>query len=73
VELPADPVLAFFGLTVVGTSCSLCLTYLERFVLRAICQWCIASAILVSCLLVCGDALARETPPAAPEEEVHPH
>lgn len=44
---------ALFGLFValVGTLYSAYLTYLELFVIRAICQWCVASAVLVTAAL----------------------
>ena len=40
------------GVTAFGTLFSLWLTYLELFVIHAICQWCIISAILATILLV---------------------
>ena len=39
-----------FGLTLVGFGCSVYLTYLELFKIDAICQWCIASAVLMTLL-----------------------
>lgn len=53
---------ALLGLFValVGTLFSAYLTYLELFVIGAICQWCVASAILVAaCLLLCVLRLGR--------------
>lgn len=53
---------ALLGLFValVGTLFSAYLTYLELFVIGAICQWCVASAILVAaCLLLCILRLLR--------------
>lgn len=38
-------------LTLVGFGYSAYLTYLELFVLDAICQWCVASAIIMTALL----------------------
>lgn len=38
----------------VGVLFSAYLSYLELFVLRAICQWCVASAVLVVAYLVLG-------------------
>ena len=38
--------------TLVGFGFSLYLTYLELFVINAICQWCVASAVLMTCLFV---------------------
>ena len=43
---------AFFGLTLVGTLYSLYLTYLEVFVLRAVCPFCVASAVIMIMLFV---------------------
>lgn len=40
------------AMTGVGVLFSLWLTYLELFVIRAICQWCVVSAILTVVLLV---------------------
>lgn len=47
---------ALFGLFValVGTLYSAYLTYLELFVIRAICQWCVVSAVLVMAALLLG-------------------
>jgi uncharacterized membrane protein len=44
--------LALFGLALAGTLYSLYLTYLELFVIRAICPWCITSAALITTILV---------------------
>jgi len=40
--------LALFGLALAGTLYSAYLTYLELFVIGAICPWCVASAVLVT-------------------------
>ena len=45
-------------LALVGFGFSAYLTYLELFVIDAICQWCVASAVLMTILL------RRSTPPA---------
>jgi len=39
-----------FGLSLVGFGYSVYLTYLELFKIEAICQWCVASAILMAIL-----------------------
>jgi uncharacterized membrane protein len=44
----------------VGVLFSAYLTYLELFVLRAICQWCAASAVLVVAYLVLGALRLRD-------------
>jgi uncharacterized membrane protein len=41
---------ALFGLSLTGTLYSAYLTYLEIFVIRAICPWCLASAVVVTVL-----------------------
>ena len=54
-------------LAVAGFGFSLYLTYLELFVIHAICQWCVASAIIMTMLLaVCARrfAAALNDPPA---------
>lgn len=43
-----------FFLTLVGTLFSAYLTYLEFFVVRAICQWCLASAGVMVAALICA-------------------
>jgi uncharacterized membrane protein len=42
--------MAGFALSLVGFGYSLYLTYLELFTIEAICQWCIASAVLMTLL-----------------------
>jgi uncharacterized membrane protein len=51
----------------VGVLFSAYLTYLELFVLRAICQWCVASAVLVVAYLVLGALRLRATGSDVPE------
>ncbi len=41
---------ASFALATIGFGFSLYLTYLELFVIEAICQWCVASAVLMASL-----------------------
>src|SRR5688500_7401372 len=48
---------AVFGVSLVGVLYSAYLTYLELFVIRAICQYCVASAVLM--LAVLGIAIYR--------------
>jgi uncharacterized membrane protein len=45
-------------LALVGFGFSAYLTYLELFVIDAICQWCVASAVLMSLLLIVNGARA---------------
>lgn len=44
--------MAGFALALVGFGFSLYLTYLELFTIEAICQWCVASAVLMTLLFV---------------------
>jgi uncharacterized membrane protein len=53
---PAD--VAFFSLAFFAVIFSIYLTYLEPFVIRAVCIWCLTSAVIVTLLLLLG------TPPA---------
>ena len=58
--IPGDPG-RFLGLmaALVGFMFSLYLTYLELFEIEAICQWCVASAVLMTALLAVGLLRAR--------------
>jgi uncharacterized membrane protein len=52
-SLPVSTLL--LGVTLVGTLFTVWLTYLELFVIHAICQWCVVSAIIVTTMfLVCA-------------------
>jgi len=51
-EEPAD--IGFFGLAFFAVVFSLYLTYLEPFVIRAVCIWCLTSAVIVTLLLLLG-------------------
>jgi uncharacterized membrane protein len=53
---PAD--IAFYGMAFFAVIFSLYLTYLEPFVIRAVCIWCLSSSVIVTLLLLLG------TPPA---------
>jgi uncharacterized membrane protein len=57
--------LASLGLAFAGTVFSLYLTYLERFVIHAVCLWCITSAVTMSLILFCSVGPSRriEIPP----------
>lgn len=44
--------LAVFGMALFGTLFSLYLTYLEPFVIRAVCAWCLTSAVIMTLLMV---------------------
>ena len=43
-----------FLISLVGTLFSVYLTYLEIFVIGALCQWCLASAVIMVAALVCA-------------------
>jgi uncharacterized membrane protein len=49
------------GMTGMGVLFSVWLTYLELFVIHAICQWCVVSAIIVSICFLVSLAEFRET------------
>jgi uncharacterized membrane protein len=68
--------IAGFAVALVGFGFSAYLTYLELFVIDAICQWCVASALLMTLLLIVnvlrafgygGTDLMRPTAPAPDE------
>ncbi len=48
-----------FLISLVGTLFSAYLTYLEVFVIGALCQWCLASAAVMVAALVCAAVRAR--------------
>jgi len=51
--IPGDPGrLAPAGFALVGFGFSLYLTYLELFVIKAICQWCVGSAVIMTVIAV---------------------
>jgi uncharacterized membrane protein len=43
---------AGFGIALIGFGFSMYLTYRELFTIKAICQWCVASAVLMSLLAI---------------------
>ncbi len=44
--------LAFFGMALFGVIFSIYLTYLEPFVIRAVCMWCLSSAVIMTLILL---------------------
>lgn len=52
--------LAIFAMTLFGTLFSIYLTYLEIFVIKAVCMWCISSAVLMTILLLLNIGSARK-------------
>jgi len=62
--------LAIFGLALAGTVFTIYLTYLELFVIDAICQWCVLFAIITWVLtLVEGTRAWRTLLPPLPDED----
>ncbi len=57
-KLEKPAAITFWGMAVFAVIFSLYLTYLEPFVIRAVCIWCLTSAVIVTLLLLLG------TPPA---------
>jgi len=51
-NLEAYVTLGVFGISLLGVLFSAYLTYLEIFVILAVCMWCVASAIIMSVLFV---------------------
>ena len=63
--LAAQAHLAVFGLSLVGVLYSVYLTYLEIFVIRAICPWCVASALVVTAIWIASAVDVRRRRAAA--------
>jgi len=60
------------GLTSVGFLFTVYLTYLELFVIHAICRWCVGSAVIITAIWLVSIAalrrpLAAPSPPRSPE------
>jgi uncharacterized membrane protein len=55
--------MATAGLAVVGFGFSLYLTYVELFKIEAICQWCVASAVLMTLLAILSVVRLLRAPP----------
>lgn len=45
---------AMYGMALFGTLFSIYLTYLELFVIHAVCIWCLASAVIITALMLCS-------------------
>jgi uncharacterized membrane protein len=56
--------LATAGFAIVGFGFSLYLTYLELFVIKAICQWCVGSAVLMTALAILAVVRLLRAPPS---------
>jgi uncharacterized membrane protein len=57
---------AGFGIALIGFGFSMYLTYRELFTIKAICQWCVSSAVIMTILLVLTliRVIRTEPPPA---------
>ena len=53
--------LTFFGFTLTGTLISLYLSYLEVFVLRAVCPYCVISAVVMFVLFCISIVMLRQS------------
>jgi uncharacterized membrane protein len=51
-QLAAYTALAIFGISLMGVLYSAYLTYLEFFVIYAICRWCVASAVIMAAFFI---------------------
>ncbi len=63
-QLERPAAIGFFGMTFFAVIFSLYLTYLEPFVIKAVCSWCLTSAVIVTLLLLLGipDAIRQFAP-----------
>ena len=53
---------ALAALSLVGVAFTAYLTYLELFVLHALCRWCVGSAVVITVIaLIAGGALVRKS------------
>jgi uncharacterized membrane protein len=57
--------MATAGLAIVGFGFSLYLTYLELFVIKAICQWCVGSAVIMTALAILAVVRLLRAPPVS--------
>jgi uncharacterized membrane protein len=60
-QLAGLAVISLFAMTVFATLFSIYLTFLEPFVIRATCAWCLTSAILMTVLMLLTVRLAKAT------------
>jgi uncharacterized membrane protein len=67
--------LATLGMTLIGFGFSAYLTYRELFTIHAVCEWCAASAVILTLLLIASITrylLGDGPPPGEPEPEPAP-
>jgi uncharacterized membrane protein len=60
-----EPTLLLLALAAAGVAFTAYLTYLEAFVIRAWCRWCLGSAAIITAILIAGLAGLRELRRAA--------
>ncbi len=60
---------AIFGMTAFGTLFSIYLTYLEIFVIKAVCIWCLSSAVIMTLLMLFSLAPAANWLAVSGEDE----
>ena len=56
-----------FILALGGVAFSAYLTYIELFVIDAVCNWCVTSAVLITLLAIVGGINLKRTSPGLPE------
>jgi uncharacterized membrane protein len=61
--------IALLGFTLFGVLFSLYLTYLEPFVIRAVCIWCLTSAVIITLLMLLSIDPALQAIAAADDDE----
>jgi len=61
--------LAIFGMGIFGTLFSVYLTYLELFVIKAVCIWCLSSAVIITLLMLVSLPSASQWLAASEEDD----
>jgi uncharacterized membrane protein len=64
--------LAIFGMALFGVLFTIYLTYLELFVIHAVCIWCLSSAVLITLLMICSLGPALSSFSVADDDEEEP-
>jgi uncharacterized membrane protein len=62
--------LAMLGMTLFGTLYSIYLTYVEIWVIEAVCMWCLSSAVLIALLMILAVQPANEALDSLGEDEL---
>ena len=62
---------AIFGMAFFGTIFSLYLTYLEPFVIKAVCAWCLSSAVIITLIMLANIRPAQDDLAIQTFEAVH--